>query len=54
MTDRQIETIEKAESMLTSLYWDIKDNREDRAYAERLDTILGKLYSLKRRALDRK
>lgn len=47
MTQDQIRTIEKAEDMLTRLYFQLQDDPHSKKAAQRLDTILGKLYSLK-------
>lgn len=46
MTKHQLDTIHNIEGELTRIYWELKDNHEDRA-ANRLDTILKKLYELK-------
>lgn len=48
MTDYRIEQIVKAGDILTSLYWEMVDNKENDKEIRRLDTILGKLYQLKR------
>lgn len=44
---KAIETLEKADMMLTELYWQWIDNREDPRHSHRLDTILGKIRDLK-------
>lgn len=47
MTDVQIKDLERAEEILTRLYWKMIDNHDDARQARRLDTILGKLNALK-------
>ena len=46
MTRGQIEELEKAEEILTALYWDIRDEYGCKKEAKRLDTILAKLSEL--------
>lgn len=48
MTDWQLKELEKAEEILTALYWDMIDNHDDARQTRRLDTILGKLDALKK------
>lgn len=45
MNKRQIETLQIVEMMLSNLYWELKENLEERA-ARRLDTINGKIHEL--------
>ena len=45
MTDRQIEKLLKAENILNELYWELKENHQERE-AKRVDTINGKIYEL--------
>lgn len=45
MNARQLETLQNVESMLSNLYWELKENHEERA-ARRVDTINGKIYEL--------
>lgn len=47
-TRERLERIEKAENALIPLYWELKDNHESERIAKRIDTILGKLYELKK------
>ena len=46
MTDSQKKKLEKAENDLIAIYWELIDNNEIRE-AKRLDTIIGKIQSLK-------
>ena len=46
MNKWQSENIKKAEEILISVYWDMKDNRDSEREVRLLDTILGKLYQL--------
>ena len=45
MNARQLETLQNVESMLSNLYWELKENHEERA-ARRVDTIRGKIHEL--------
>lgn len=47
MTNEQMSRLEIAEDILTSLYWDIRDEYGCSKEAKRLDTIIGKLYNLR-------
>ena len=46
MTVEEIARLEHAETILTTLYWDIRDSAT-KTEVNRLDTILAKLYELK-------
>lgn len=47
MTNEQMSRLEIAEDILTSLYWEIRDEHGCSKEAKRLDTIIGKLYNLR-------
>lgn len=45
--ERLVEKIQHAEDLLDEVYWAIRDDRELKKHAKRLDTITGKVYELK-------
>lgn len=47
MTKEHIEKLERAEDILLSLYWDIREDKSLKSESKRLDTILGKIHQLK-------
>lgn len=42
-----MDRLKEAEDLLTSLYWDMVDNHENKRECRRLDTILGKIRDLR-------
>lgn len=47
MTQDQMRKLEKAEDILTRLYFELEEQKGCAAEAKKLDTVLGKIYKLK-------
>ena len=54
LTEQQINKIDKAEWILTEVYFELVEEPGTKAIAKRLDTILDKLYRLKTNTPGRK
>lgn len=48
MTEKQIFVLVVAEKLLTEIYWDMIDNKQDKKQVNRLKTILYRLDALKK------